>query len=475
MAGENSAKRVLDKVLKRVTPSDREKAWTEEVVKEVMGEAERLLKRGKSYPVLAGSFTRDTWMPDKREFEVFMVFPEGVPREELEKRGLSLGKRIVRNLKGSHIIAYAEHPYVRARIKGFMVDIVPCYGVKDPERIRSAVDRTPFHNRYISRRLSRGLSPEVRLLKRFCKGLGIYGSDTRTQGFSGYLCELLIIYYGGFLRLLGEAGKWEPERVIDLEGHHRVGIPQELRNRFRDQPLIVIDPVDRNRNVAAALSPQNFMRFVSSCRGFLKKPDMGYFFPRRKRVGIKSLEKGIRKRDSAMVLLKFRQPYVIQDVMWPQLRRFVNRLRDIMEDREFQVIGSDIWSDEEFTKRGICLVLLEMEVRKLPEIRKVLGPPIFSKRHSEEFLKKYRPRGRVWVENKRWVAEVKRESRSAEAVLKNALSGSEKALRERGVPSYIAKSITGGFSVLKGMGILRLAGKRREIGEFLNSYLGKAL
>jgi len=474
MAGRNGVKKVLDKVLKRVTPSEREKARTERVVKEAMGVAEKILKKSKASPVLAGSYTRDTWMPDKKEFEIFMVFSEGVSREELEKKGLSLGKKIVKEMKGSHIIAYAEHPYVRARIKGYMVDIVPCYGVKSPEKIRSAVDRTPFHNRYISRKLRKELSPEVRLLKRFCKGLGIYGSDTRTRGFSGYLCELLIIEYGGFLGLLNGVAEWEPGRaVIDLEDYHKGKIPQELGKRFRFQPLIVIDPVDRNRNVAAALSPDNFMQFVSSCKGFLEKPDLIYFFPRKKRVNIRALGKRIRERDSALLLLRFRQPYVIQDVLWPQLRRFVKRLKDIMEDKDFSVIGHDIWSDEEFTK-GICLVLLEMEVWELPEVRKVTGPPIFSRKHSQEFLKKYKPRGRTWVENQCWVAEVKREFTSAEALLRHALSGRAGTLRERGIPSYIAKSVFKGFSILKGREILKLA-KRQEIGEFLNNYLGKAL
>lgn len=476
MTSENmEMKRVLERVLKRVTPSEGERQETEGVVREVMAEAERALK-GRARPVLAGSYTRDTWMPDKKEFEVFMVFPEGVPREGLERLGLSLGKRIARNLKGSHIIAYAEHPYVRARVKGFMVDIVPCYGVKDPEKIRSAVDRTPFHNRYVAGKLNPGLSPQVRLLKQFCKGLGIYGSDTRTQGFSGYLCELLIIHYGSFRGLLAAAGKWEPGRVlIDLEDYHNGKVPVDLRKRFKGQPLVVIDPVDRNRNVAAALSPGNFMLFTSSCRGFLERPRLCYFFPRRKRVCIRSLGAGIRKRDSVMMLLKFRQPYVINDVLWPQLRRFVNRLRDMMEEGEFHVIGHDIWSGEEFSRTGSCLVLLEMEVWRLPGVRKVTGPPIFSRKHSEEFLKKYKPRGRTWVEDGHWAAEVKREFTSAEALLKAALSGGEKRLRERGVPSYIAKSVSRGFAMLKGREILNLAGKKPEIGEFLNNYLQKEM
>ena len=44
---------------------------------------------------------------------------------------------------------YAEHPYVNAIFDGFEVDLVPAFGVESAASIKSAVDRTPFHNNYI--------------------------------------------------------------------------------------------------------------------------------------------------------------------------------------------------------------------------------------------------------------------------------------------------------------------------------------
>jgi len=42
-------------------------------------------------------------------------------------------------------------------------------------------------------------------LKQFMKGIGVYGSELRRRGFSGYLTELLVINYGSFLGVLKEA------------------------------------------------------------------------------------------------------------------------------------------------------------------------------------------------------------------------------------------------------------------------------
>ena len=129
--------------------------------------------------------------------------------------GLALARNIAESAGGTYREKYAEHPYINAIIDGLDVDIVPCYAVPDPAAIRSAVDRTPFHTRYIKDRIS-SLIDDVLLLKQFAKNGGIYGSDQMTEGFSGYLCELLVFHYGGFIPLLAAASDWWPGVLIDM-------------------------------------------------------------------------------------------------------------------------------------------------------------------------------------------------------------------------------------------------------------------
>lgn len=153
------AEAVLKKVIARITPSARKVKETDRAVRKIMDATEKITKPMRLGHTLAGSFLRDTWLTDKLEFDIFILFPENVSRERLEKTGLDVGKRIVKSLKGEYEIAYAEHPYIRAAIDGFAVDFVPCYDIKDPGKIKSAVDRTPHHNRYILKNLTKALSP----------------------------------------------------------------------------------------------------------------------------------------------------------------------------------------------------------------------------------------------------------------------------------------------------------------------------
>ncbi len=461
--------RILKSVLRKITPDEFEHAETEKVLERVKEAAGRVLKRHKLTFIIAGSYVRNTYMRDKKEFDLFVLFPEKWSRERLEKTGLDIGKKITNLLKGMYRIAYAEHPYVRSRVGGYAIDIVPCYKVKSATRIKSAVDRTPFHNKWLNRNLPQELTGDVRLLKQFCKGQGVYGSDTKVLGLSGYLCELLTIHYGGFRNFMESAKKWAAGQVfIDPEGFHTN--PEKIKPRFKNQPLIIIDPVDPNRNVAAALSPGNFAKLVDGIKRFLKKPGQSYFFRKPPKITLGRLEKLMKKRRTKLLALVFEQPQIIQDVLWPQLRRGAKRLEDIMEEYEFHVIGWDVWSNEEFTKNGKCVILLEMEVWELPDIRKIRGPPVFIQDRSEEFIRKYGPKGRMLVEDSYWKAEISRKWRTAEAKLKDTLSDPEKILRAKGIPSYIAKSVSKKFRIDKQDKILKLAKKNPEFGQFLMDY-----
>jgi tRNA nucleotidyltransferase (CCA-adding enzyme) len=459
--------RTLQDVLDRITPTRGEQERTEQLVERVVSATTQAIQGSGLDHVIAGSFTRDTWMKDKREFDIFIRFPTSTSREILEKQGLELGKQITRILHGRHTIAYAEHPYVRARVREYDVDIVPCYRVESATKIRSAVDRTPFHNDWLSRHFLKGLAPDVRLLKQFCKGQGVYGSDTRTQGFSGYLCELLTIRYHTFKNLARKVSLWRPGKVvINLEGVYPISDMGSMHEKFPKQPLVVIDPVDPGRNVAAALSPVNFIRFVNACRDFTAKPATDFFFRKPPAPVISRMDSEFSKRRTRLIGFSCPAPRVIEDVLWPQLRRTARRVRDLLEDNDFHVHNYDVWSDGK-----ICIFFYEMEVSELPSIRSLRGPPIFDEANSRSFLKKYRPLGRIWVGGEFWMAEVRRAFTDASELLKDALSAPEKGLRASGIASYLAREIAKSHKVVGRRDILALARRNREFGQSLQDFL----
>lgn len=450
----NTAKaidKILDNVSKKITPTKSEEKQLISIIRLVERSVERSIS-GLSY-TLAGSFTRDTWMKDKKEFDIFIMFPENVTNQELERKGLELGKKIVKDIKGTYKVAYAEHPYTRAKFRGYDVDIVPCYNLSDTSKIKSSVDRTPFHNRYLTKRFTPSLSKQTRLLKQFLKANNLYGSNTKTQGFSGYLCELLIYNYKTFNSLIIQASDWEPGVYIDIEKHHK--------NRpHYPNPLIVIDPVDPKRNVSAVVSSDNFMKFVSVCKQFKNKPKESLFF--KKPVKPKPLKSVLESRKTQFLAIEFKKPDILDDILYPQLRRTAKRLVKLLKDYEFQVMGYDIYANNK------CTIMLEMEVWSLPHVRKLHGPPISVKNHSKEFIFKYK-KTRLWVEDDSWKAEIKRKYPIAESLLKKTLSQSPASLKEAGIASYVAKSMKN-FKILKNSQLASRA-KSKDFYEFLINYL----
>ncbi len=408
---------ILKDVLEKIKPAKDEHKRVDKFVDEML----RVAKVISGYDcIICGSIGKLTWLRGDHDIDLFMLFPD-VSRKELERKGLEFGKRIVSEMKGRYIIKYAEHPYVHAKINEFNVDIVPCYRIKKGEKIRSAVDRSPLHLEYILENLSPDLRNEVRLLKQFCKGIGVYGSDAKNLGFSGYLCELLVINYGTFTDVIKAAASWPRGKTISFDG-----------GRKFDSPLVVIDPVDKDRNVSANLSEENFMKFVASAKKYLARPDKSYFFPGEPEPLSAQELKALKNRGTKFIAIKMKRPDIIDDTLYPQLRRALKRLSNLLAHNGFRLIRS-----MEYTNRNMVLVF-ELEEWDLPDTEKMIGPPVSSKTHSRQFLTKYKSY-KPYVEGKRWAVEKKRRFKTADSLLKNFLKKNEKELELNGIPNNIAR------------------------------------
>jgi len=215
-------------------------------------------------------------------------------------------------------------------------------------------------------------------------------------------------------------------------------------------------------------SSLNFVRLVKASRDFLEKPGEQFFLPEKEKVGLGELKKKMDERGTKILAVKFRKADVIDDVLWPQLRRTSRRLASILKDNEFVVMGKDSYCTEKD-----CILLFEMEVWSLPRIRKLLGPFVFSRQHSDEFIAKYQKGGRIWVEGANWVAEIKRAYTEADQKLKDSLKDKKEELLAKGIASHPAEAIAKGFEILQAKDILGLAKSSPGLAEFLRNYFEK--
>ncbi|MDP2797606.1 MAG: CCA tRNA nucleotidyltransferase [Methanoregula sp.] len=383
-----------DAVLATLRPTPEER-------RHVCGIAKRLLEAiaqsGKAQGMVVGSIARHTWVRGDRDLDVFMLFDAGLSREQLEEEGLALARKIALEFSTKFHEKYAEHPYINAIIDDVDVDLVPCYNVDSATKIQSAVDRTPFHTRYITDRIN-GLIDDVLLLKRFTKAGDIYGSDQMTEGFSGYLCELLVLYYGGFTPLLKATAEWHPHIVIDPEHH--------AAKEF-DEPLIVIDPVDPRRNVAAAVSLDRMVEFVELARGYLESPSEKYFLvPALQTITKEELAALLANRGTGLYAITFATPPYIEEVVVPQLKRSMTAISEHLERNGFAVHHAHYTMEEEK-----CMFLMELLVTELPNIRIHKGPPLWNRVNAEKFREKHvvSPLPGPYINDGKYEMEVPRE------------------------------------------------------------------
>jgi tRNA nucleotidyltransferase (CCA-adding enzyme) len=332
----------------------------------------------------------------------------------------------------------------------------------------SATDRTPFHTDYVKKRLNKTLRNEVRLLKKFMQGIKVYGAEIKTGGFSGYLCELLILRYKSFTETLQALARCTRRMVVDI-GNYYAEREKELQLLFTE-PLVMIDPVDKGRNVASAVRPQRLYTFIGAARAFLKAPSAGFFYPPKARaLSAEALRQKMENRGSACVFLTFAAVEAVPDVLWGQLYRTQRSLRKLVELNDFKVLRDAVWSDEKI----LNVFVFELEQRVLPSVKRHLGPPFEREKECEDFLAKYVHNGNVvsgpYIDDGRWVVELQRKFTDAVELLREKL---KEGGRNMGVAELISQALREKFRILVNSEVSEVYMSNRDFAEFLTDFLG---
>jgi len=445
--------RVLESVRERVDPDEDERGSLEDVAETLRARAEDAVSElpPEADVIQVGSTARGTWISGDRDIDVFVRFPPEIDREELETYGLQVGHATVPDGHEE----YAEHPYVKGEVEGFAVDVVPCYRLEDATDIRSAVDRTPFHTEYLNDRLDPDLAADVRLTKAFMKAVGVYGSDLRTRGFSGYLTELLVWEYGGFLPVLEAATEWTPPVSLDPEDH--------AAETF-DDPLVVIDPTDPERNVAAVCSAENVARFQHYARDLLADPRPELFDPDEPDpLSEDDLLGHLERRGTTPVAIRLDAPDLVDDQLYPQLDKSLEGVTRGLNDRGFDVFRATAVAEE------TAVLFAELAVFSRPTVERHDGPPVHVRGHAEGFYDAYDGEEDTYgpfLDGDRYVVERDREFTSAREFL------ASERLFEVGLGAHVETALEDGYDLLVGEEVATLC---EEFGEELAAYFDPAV
>lgn len=399
-------------ILKKIKPSKQEnekvKKLSKHILKAIYESATSL--NVKVDVMLVGSVAKGTWLAGNADIDILIKFPLETDEKYLKKYGLKIGHKAIKKMDGISEERYASHPYVTGYIQGYFVDFVPCYNIKSSDELKSAVDRTLLHTEYIQSNLKQEQYDEVVLLKKFMDSVGTYGSEFKVGGFAGYLCEMLILYYGSFQETIKNAAEnWNYGFSFDLEEHGTIQC-------FKD-PIIAVDPVDKNRNVAAALTLQKMSEFIVASENFIKNPSEKYFTNKDILIDPIKIIDQFNLRGTKTLLITFKPPNIPADAIYPQIKKTENSIVKVVESEGFRVFGSGSWTDE----NELVLILIEFEIWNLPNMQKHYGPYIWIREHQERFLEKYGQN--AWIEGDRWVVGVKRSYENVEILLSDLMTG----------------------------------------------------
>jgi len=416
---------ILKKAKEVSIPNDKQRKKVDKIANQVFSlvnnEAEK--QRSVTSVHFGGSYAKETWTKDKVDIDVFVKFKKTVTEKNFEKIGRKIGFDSLKKFKP--YVRYSEHPFVEANIDGVGVNVVPCYDVKKGEW-KSAADRSTFHTEFMSEELTGLMKDDIRVLKCFLEKNGMYGAEIAKQGFSGYVCEVLVFYLGSFEKVL--------KKIAKLKNNEMIG---ESPRKF-ESPIVLIDPIDRNRNLGAAISIDNVTNFILIARNFLKKNSISYFKE-------KSKLKIPKEFANNMLVINFKYKKRSDDIIYGQIKRATNSIGSQMNKEGFNVLRNDSLVYDE--NKASLIFLLESTIISKNEIK--TGPEVFSSDFSSKFISINSKKSKLmWTDREGKLQSLQtRRYENAKSFLNDLIKNH---IGESGIPKGLRTDFKTGFKISSG-------------------------
>jgi tRNA nucleotidyltransferase (CCA-adding enzyme) len=367
--------KMLKGVLENIKPSQQEKKEHKHKIYSFMA---RLSKGLKAKVILGGSGAKDTWLRGACDADIFVQFSRNKNLSDILEKHIRKAFPRYQRLHGSR-------DYFQVKEKNFLFEIIPILKITRADQAQNITDISPLHSEWVNR--FPDVKNDIRLTKAFCKANNIYGAESYIQGFSGYICEILTIYYGSFKKLVSRAPRWKDKEVLDPEKFYKNKrqILFELNKAKQAGPLVIIDPVQKSRNAAAAVGYDKFNKFKRLCQDFNKNPSQSFFEKR---------EIDTKKKYTIEVVPKKGKT----DVVGSKILKAFQHVSKALEP--FGILDSG-W---QWNKK--CIFWFDLEKKKLSKTEIKEGPPLYAKEHVARFKKKY---AKHFTKHQRLFAEVERQ------------------------------------------------------------------
>lgn len=379
---------ILKEVLKNIKPNEKELQSIKNSLKEFLEKLKKKIKvlRINAEIFVGGSFAKNTIIKkDKYDVDIFVRFDKKY--KEIPK----LMNKIIKGIKNISVI-HGSRDYFRIKVSPTIYfELIPVLKIKNPKESENITDLSYSHVKYINKKIkSKKLLEEIMLAKAFCYANHCYGAESYINGFSGYGLEVLVYYYGSFLKFIKAVYKMKDKTIIDIEKHYRNKqmILMNMNSSKLHSPIILIDPTYKKRNALAALSEETFEKFKKKCKKFLKNPSRNAF--ETQKTDLKKIEDDAKKRGYEFVLIEAKTDKEPGDVAGSKLLKFYKHL-DYEIEKFFQVKNKGFNYNDEKSARYFFVVKNKREIlSRGPSTKDIKNVKEFEKKHKNYFIKKER-------------------------------------------------------------------------------------
>ncbi len=358
-------KEVISAVIKQVSPSKEDVTRLAEIEKEILAK----IKVPSAKPALGGSGAKGTWLKDTHDIDIYVKFSYAKYAKLSDKISDILEKSLKKSFTKLTRI-HGSRDYFQTSQKGYTVEIVPILEIRNAKQAKNITDFSSHHVKYINAKIKKkkSLANEIRITKVFAKANRLYGAESHIKGLSGYAVELLVAHYGSFLNLIKAASKW---KSIEIIGNKKTA--EKLNWAKKVSPLILIDPVQPDRNAAAALSREQYESIIKSSKSFLAKPSLSFF--EKKQINLTEL-----KKKGNLIVIKVKPITAKKDVAGAKALKAFEFIVNSLE--KFKVV----YSFFEYSDVAATFYIVTKE-KSLPKEYRHPGPPIGNIKAFEEFKK----------------------------------------------------------------------------------------
>lgn len=375
---------VLKEVIEKIKPPEEDLKIINDSLKDFLKKLETGLKKHKieAEVFVGGSFAKNTVIKkDNYDIDVFLRF--------LDDKNISAQTAKVLKEIGKFSVMYGSRDYFQLKVSpDFFIEVVPVKKVKNPKESENITDLSYSHVNYIKKKLkSRKILDEVRLAKAFCYANNCYGAESYIQGFSGYGLELLVYYYGSFLKFIRAMVKAKDKIVIDIEKKfkNKQEVLMNINSSKLQSPIVLIDPTYKQRNALAALSKETFEKFKEDCRKFLKTPSVKFFEV--KKTDLEKVKQNAKKNKFEFILLEARTEKQEGDVAGSKLLKFYRHLENEIS-RFFEIKNMGFDYEKEKSAKFFFVVKNRKEILCAgPSVNDKKNIIAFKKKHKHTFVK----------------------------------------------------------------------------------------